>query len=57
MFIFWVVRPRELVYIDTDVSEEHTASSFSYPKRYLPTSPHRVTTQKINIDIFTAVRT
>jgi hypothetical protein len=28
------------------------------PKRwYLPTSPHSVTTQKTNIDIFTAVRT
>jgi hypothetical protein len=28
------------------------------PKRwYLPTSPHGVTTQKTNIDIFTAVRT
>jgi hypothetical protein len=25
-------------------------------RRYLPTSPHDVTTQKTNIDIFTAVR-
>jgi hypothetical protein len=26
-------------------------------RRYLPTSPHGVTTQNNNIDIFTAVRT
>jgi hypothetical protein len=26
-------------------------------RRYLPTNPHGVTTQKTNIDIFTSVRT
>jgi hypothetical protein len=30
---------------------------FVYPKRwYLPTSPHNFTTQKTNIEMFTAVR-
>jgi hypothetical protein len=44
--------------VDTKVSEEHTASIFSLPKRwYLRTSSHSFTSQKTNIDIFTAVRT
>jgi hypothetical protein len=48
-----------------DVSERLTVTIFRaedgdnvFPKRwYLHTSPHGVTTQKTNIDIFTAVRT
>jgi hypothetical protein len=28
-----------------------------HPKRYLPTSPRGVTTQKANVDSFTAVKT
>jgi hypothetical protein len=46
--------------VDTNVSEEHIAFIFRAvpPKRwYLSTSPYGVTTQKTNIDIFTAVRT
>jgi hypothetical protein len=38
---------------DTNVSEEHTASNLSPPKRwYPPASPYGVTTQKTTIDIF-----
>jgi hypothetical protein len=50
------------LHVGTNISEE--AASFIFraedfpPKRcYLPRSPHGVTTQKTNIDIFTAVRT
>jgi hypothetical protein len=44
MFFFWV---------------EHHADLQSIPpkRRYLPTCSHGVTTQKINIDIFTTART
>jgi hypothetical protein len=48
MLLFWVVTPCGLI------GRCHYVS----PKLwYLPTSPHGVTTQKNNIDFFTAVRT
>jgi hypothetical protein len=63
MLVFWEERRVDL-YVDANVSEEYNASiirteeQYIPPKRwYLPASPHGVTTQKDNIEIFAAVRT
>jgi hypothetical protein len=49
MLVFWVVMPYELV-------GRHQYFRGTYCL-HLPTSPHGVITQKININIFPAVRT
>jgi hypothetical protein len=53
--LFWVVTPCRLK-AETNVSEKHTTSIFR-AGWYLPTSLRGVTTQKSNIDNFTAVKT
>jgi hypothetical protein len=47
------------LWVDTNISEKHSISilraEVSLKHQYLPASPHIIKTQKINIDIFTAV--
>jgi hypothetical protein len=60
LLVFWIVMPCGLVgtYVDTNISEEYTASNlrdedigsmFLRDSGNVSTSPHGVTTQKINI--------
>jgi hypothetical protein len=65
MLVFWIITPCELVgryrrFWGTywSVFKPWRWRQYLPPKRrYLPTSPYGVATQKTNIDIFTAVRT